>query len=479
LHSLSDAEIWEFRTRARTALVGYVRERLAHQLAVQGAAEADVKAATGIFDPNALTLGFARRFATYKRPNLMLHDPERLARLLRNRERPFQLVVAGKAHPNDEAGQALIEQWVTFTHRADVCNHVVFLADYDMLVAERLVQGVDVWINTPRRPWEACGTSGMKVLVNGGLNLSELDGWWAEAYTPAVGWAIGDQQDHGDDPSWDTAEADALYALLEGELASTFYARDDDGIPTAWVARVRESMAQLTPAFSSSRMVRQYLQEYYLPAATAYQHRAAAGARCGAQILAWRESLAKHWAEVRIAGTEVSSRDGEHAFHVRVHLGELSPTDVSVELYADAADGRTPVRQAMSSGERDGNVCRFSAATGDPVSSRRVDSSGSASDRVGRRAKQFTLTVRPYDRECRDQQNHCCNRACQRGGSPEHGGGHNDQRKNGHEREHHGAADSPLLSRRVSQGCPCRKQRRHDRHLDTLAVQRAFHHAFG
>ena len=361
LHSLSDAEIWEFRTRARTALVGYVRERLAHQLAVQGAPEADVKAATGLFDPNALTLGFARRFATYKRPNLMLHDPERLARLLRNRERPFQLVVAGKAHPNDEAGQALIEQWVTFTHRADVCNHVVFLADYDMLVAERLVQGVDVWINTPRRRWEACGTSGMKVLVNGGLNLSELDGWWAEAYTPAVGWAIGDQQDHGDDPSWDTAEADALYALLEGELASTFYARDDDGIPTAWVARVRESMAQLTPAFSSSRMVRQYLQEYYLPAATAYQHRAAAGARCGAQILAWRESLAKHWAEVRIAGTEVSSRDGEHAFHVRVHLGELSPTDVSVELYADAADGRTPVRQAMSSGERDGDVCRFSA----------------------------------------------------------------------------------------------------------------------
>ncbi len=293
LHSLSDAEIWEFRTRARTALVGYVRERLAHQLAVQGAPEADVKAATGIFDPNALTLGFARRFATYKRPNLMLHDPERLARLLRNRERPFQLVVAGKAHPNDEAGQALIEQWVTFTHRADVC--------------------------------------------------------------------IGDQQDHGDDPSWDAAEADALYALLEGELASTFYARDDDGIPTAWVARVRESMAQLTPAFSSSRMVRQYLEEYYLPAATAYQHRTAAGARCGAQILAWRESLAKHWAEVRIAGTEVSSRDGEHAFHVRVHLGELSPTDVSVELYADAADGRTPVRQAMSSGERDGDVCRFSA----------------------------------------------------------------------------------------------------------------------
>src|SRR6266478_9305132 len=197
--------------RARTALVGSIREHLARQLAAQGASDAEMTAASRIFDPDVLTLGFARRFATYKRPNLLLHDPERLARLLRNRERPFQLVVAGKAHPNDEAGQALIEQWVTFTHRADVCNHVVFLADYDMLVAERLVQGVDVWINTPRRRWEACGTSGMKVLVNGGLNLSESDGWWAEAYSPEVGWALGDGQEHGDDTSWDATEATALY----------------------------------------------------------------------------------------------------------------------------------------------------------------------------------------------------------------------------------------------------------------------------
>ena len=362
LHALSDAEIWKFRTRARTTLVGYLREHLTRQLEEQSAPDADVTAAGRIFDPNVLTLGFARRFATYKRPNLLLHDPERLARILKNRERPLQLVVAGKAHPHDAAGQALIEQWLTFMHRADVRNQVVFLADYDMLVAERLVQGVDVWINTPRRPWEACGTSGMKVLVNGGLNLSELDGWWAEAYRPAVGWAIGDQQDHGDDPAWDAAEADALYALLEGDVASAFYTCDERGIPVAWVARVRESMAHLTPAFSSSRMVRRYLDAYYLPAAAAYRHRAAADARCGAALLQWRERLARDWPAVRIAETNVCSREGEHVFSVRVNLGDLSPSDVSVELYADAVDDRAPTSQPMTSAERIGELWIFSAA---------------------------------------------------------------------------------------------------------------------
>ena len=179
-----------------------------------------------LFDPNTLTLGFARRFATYKRPNLLLHDPERLLRLLTNPQRPVQLIIAGKAHPADQAGQALIQEWIHFIRQPEVRPHVIFLSDYDMLLTEHLVQGVDVWINTPRRPWEACGTSGMKVLVNGGINLSELDGWWAEAYTPEVGWALGDGQEHGDDPAWDAAEADALYDLLEREVIPEFYTRD-------------------------------------------------------------------------------------------------------------------------------------------------------------------------------------------------------------------------------------------------------------
>ena len=200
-----------------------------------------------LFDPNILTLGFARRFATYKRPNLLLHDPARLLRLLTNPQRPVQLIIAGKAHPADATGQAMIQQWIRFIRTPEARPHAIFLSDYDMHLTERLVQGVDVWLNTPRRPWEASGTSGMKVLVNGGINLSELDGWWAEAYTPEVGWALGDGQEHGDDPAWDAAEAEALYDLLEREVIPEFYARDEQGIPTAWVARMRESMARLTP----------------------------------------------------------------------------------------------------------------------------------------------------------------------------------------------------------------------------------------
>ncbi len=212
------ARLWQFRTAASKSLVEYARERLARQLAACGASPEAVDEAKHLFDPNALTLGFARRFATYKRPNLLLHDPERLLRLLNNPQRPVQIIIAGKAHPADQAGQALIQEWIRFIRRPEARPHVIFLSDYDMLLTEHLVQGVDVWINTPRRPWEACGTSGMKVLVNGGINLSELDGWWAEAYGPDVGWALGDGQDHGDDPAWDAAEAEALYDLLEREV---------------------------------------------------------------------------------------------------------------------------------------------------------------------------------------------------------------------------------------------------------------------
>ena len=175
-----------------------------------------------------------------------------------NPQRPVQLIIAGKAHPADAAGQALIREWMHFIRRAGARASVIFLSDYDMQLTEQLVQGVDVWLNTPRRPWEASGTSGMKVLVNGGINLSVLDGWWAEAYTPEVGWALGDGQEHGDDPAWDAVEAEALYDLLEHEVIPEFYARDQQGIPIAWVTRMRKSMAQLTPRFSTNRVVREY-----------------------------------------------------------------------------------------------------------------------------------------------------------------------------------------------------------------------------
>ena len=295
-----------------------------------------------MFDPNVLTLGFARRFATYKRPNLLLHDPARLVRILTDPRRPVQLIIAGKAHPADRPGQDLIQQWTQFIRRPEVRPHATFLADYDMLLTDRLVQGVDVWINTPRRPWEASGTSGMKVLVNGGLNLSELDGWWAEAYTPEVGWALGDGREHGDDPAWDAAEAEALYDLLEREVIPEFYTRDERGIPTAWVARMRESMARLAPRYSADRTVREYTEQHYLPGAAAYRARSAGKGEFGEQTIRWRRTLESKWPALRFGEVRIETRGDQHVFEAQVYLNDLDPNMVRVELYANGIGGGRP-----------------------------------------------------------------------------------------------------------------------------------------
>jgi starch phosphorylase len=215
-------------------------------------------------------------------------------------------------------------------------------------VAERLVQGIDLWINTPRRPWEACGTSGMKALVNGGLNLSELDGWWAEAYAPEVGWAIGDRKDRGDDPAWDAAEADALYTLLEGDITSAFYTRDAHDVPRGWVARMRESMARLTPAFSANRTVREYTTACYLPAAAAWRERDADNARLGAAVLARRQALERAWPTAAFGPVAVQTDDASHRFRVQLDLGSLDPDDVQVELFAEGRNGNGPERHPLS-----------------------------------------------------------------------------------------------------------------------------------
>src|SRR5580658_5274736 len=312
IRAASDFNLWQLRADTCKALVEYVRRLYGRQLAARGASPEDVAQAALVLDENILTLGFARRFATYKRPNLLLHDPERLVKILTNPERPVQLVLAGKAHPADLAGQEMITQWFEFAHRPEVQSRVVFLSDYDVLMAEHLVQGVDLWVNTPRRPWEASGTSGMKVLVNGGLNLSELDGWWAEAYSPEVGWAIGDGHEHGDDPSWDAAEADSLYAVLEKEVVPEFYTRDQNGIPRSWVARMRESMARLTPAFSANRAVRQYTEEHYLAAATAFRERGQNRGSMGVELVAWQAQLAKNWSALRF-GSATVEQQGEQS----------------------------------------------------------------------------------------------------------------------------------------------------------------------
>jgi len=347
IRCLSDAELWQFRTAATQSLVEYARRHLSRQLAASGAPTEAVAEAKHLFDPNALTLGFARRFATYKRPDLLLYDRARLLRLLANSERPVQLIIAGKAHPADQPGRDLIRQWIQFIRQPEVRPHIIFLSDYDMLLTEHLVQGVDVWINTPRRPWEACGTSGMKVLVNGGLNLSELDGWWAEAYTPEVGWALGDGQEHGDDPAWDAAEAATLYERLERDVIPEFYARDSSGIPTAWVKRMRESMARLTPRFSADRAVRDYTEQHYVPAAAAYRQRVANKGAVAKQMTEWRQRLEQKWPALHFGLVTVDTRGAQHEFTVQVYLADLDPAAVRVELYANGVTGNPPVRQEM------------------------------------------------------------------------------------------------------------------------------------
>src|SRR5262249_22797816 len=347
MRGVSDAELWQLRSNARAKLIHFSRRRLARELAASGASAAEVDEASRILDHKVLTHGFARRFATYKRPTLLLHDPERLVRLLTNPHQPVQLLIAGKAHPADEPGQALIRQWIDFIRRRpEVHQHAVFLPDYDMLLTEQLVQGVDVWINNPRRPWEACGTSGMKVLVNGGLNLSELDGWWAEAYEPGVGWAI--QKEHVDDPQSDAAEAEALYSKLEEEIIPLFYHRDSRGFPVGWLSHVRESMARLTPQYSADRAVREYTEKYYLLAASLYHERSQQDGARAARLLSWQRALAERWPSLHLGEMKVETNDGQHDFRVYIHLGELSPDSVNVEVYADALPGGQLERHTMS-----------------------------------------------------------------------------------------------------------------------------------
>jgi starch phosphorylase len=352
IRAVSDDVLWKLRTSNCEELVRFVRLRTQRQMAAYGAPPEDVEAAKTIFNPDALTLGFARRFATYKRPNLLLHDSARLAKILTNQKYPVQLVIAGKAHPADQSGKDMIREWIHFLRRHDIRQHAVFLVDYDMLLAERIVEGVDVWINTPRRPWEASGTSGMKVLANGGLNLSELDGWWAEAYDPHLGWALGDGKEHDDDPGWDAAEALQMYDILEHDIIAKFYERDEDGLPHKWIALMRESMARLTPEFSANRAVREYTEKYYVPSASRYREREASNGALARQILLWQKTVAEHWSKLSFGRLDCETSGDFHDFRVEVLLDDLDPDALLVELFAQSPEGEPPLRQPMTRGER-------------------------------------------------------------------------------------------------------------------------------
>jgi glycogen phosphorylase len=370
--SIPDEELWRTHERRRERLVAFTRRRLREQRLAVGAPAADVALASEVLSPDALTIGFARRFTTYKRATLLFRDPDRLARLLNDRERPVQIIIAGKAHPADDPGKDLIRQIVHFTRRPELARSVVFIEDYDIVVARYLVQGVDVWLNTPRRPLEASGTSGMKAALNGALNMSILDGWWDEAYTPEVGWAIGHGEEYNDLEQQDRIEADALYHLLEVDVRPLFYKRGNDRLPRDWIAKVKAAMRAICPEFNTQRMVQQYATQGYMPAAERYASLTAEDGQRTRAVAAWQLRVREQWPEVRIAEVSADSPSSlpvGSTFQVRtsVQLGALSPEDVAVELYEGPLDqqdviGAPNVIRMTWDGSQDDGVFRFSGA---------------------------------------------------------------------------------------------------------------------
>ena len=344
-------ELWRTHERRRERLVAFARRRLRAQLERRGASQAQVEAADEVLDPEALTIGFARRFAPYKRATLLLRDAERLARILADSDRPVQVIFGGKAHPRNDPGKELIRQIVDLARQERFRRNVVFLEDYDMAVARYMVQGVDVWLNTPLRPREASGTSGMKAVANGGLSLSVLDGWWDEAYQPEVGWAIGRGETYDDREYQDQVEAEALYDLLERDVVPLFYDRDINGLPRRWIARMKLSIEALCHFFNTHRMVQEYTEQFYLPGAELYE-RVTADEMAGAKALAaWKTRVQSGWSQVRVEEVETESfRElqvgDKFDARARVHLGSLTPEDVRVELYLGRVDADDNLEEA-------------------------------------------------------------------------------------------------------------------------------------
>jgi starch phosphorylase len=343
---VSDKAIWELRGILRAKLVTEVRRRLRESWLQRGATDAELGWVDGVLDPEVLTIGFARRVPSYKRLTLMLRDRERISNLLLDPERPIQLVIAGKAHPADEGGKQLIQELVRFADEAKVRHRIVFLPDYDMALAQQLVPGVDVWLNNPLRPLEACGTSGMKVVLNGGLNLSILDGWWDEWYESEAGWAIPSAGNVDDEERRDALEAAALYELIENSVAPHFYAKDEAGLPSHWIEMVRHTLTTLGPKVLASRMVRDYVRCLYQPAADAARRIAVDDFGGARQLAEWKDRVRKAWPQVRVDHVEseqptvgvTPSLGGRLPLHVLVTLGGLEPSDVLVQAVAGRVD---------------------------------------------------------------------------------------------------------------------------------------------
>ncbi len=362
--TIPDDELWRVRQRRREQLVNFARARLKTQYEQRNMSEYEIRQTREVLNPDALTIGFARRFATYKRATLLLSDQARLIKLLADPHRPVQILLAGKAHPRDDGGKELIRQIVQFARRDDVRNRIVFLEDYDIGLARQLVQGVDVWLNTPRMLMEASGTSGMKVLPNGGLNLSIPDGWWAEGYHPSAGWSIGKGEEYADPDYQDRMEALALYELLEKEVVPLFYDRNTEGLPRAWIDRIKSSMKLLCPVYNTHRMVAQYAETFYFPKAERYNRLRDKNLELARELVSWKRRMGAGWHEVRVDRVETNDPeatavpDGDpmrplcvgDSLHVTafVNLGQVTPADVTVEVMNGVLDSNRQITKPVA-----------------------------------------------------------------------------------------------------------------------------------
>ena len=342
---IPDAQLWETHQSLKLRLVEFVRERVRIRRTRVGESMEAIRRANSILDPEILTIGFARRFATYKRGALLFSDKERLARLLNDTKRPVQFIFAGKAHPRDEGGKALIKEVYKFSRQEGFENRIVFVEDYDTYIARRLVQGVDLWLNNPLRPLEASGTSGMKLPPNGGLNLSVLDGWWCESYNGKNGWAIGPEIDDGAVEQQSEVDASSLYQLLENQIIPLYYAKPDGKLPLAWLQLMRESIRSVTPVFNTHRMVQEYTERLYRPAELAHDEFARDDCRAAVELSQWKARIRKDWAQVQISDVQIGNEDRHNILvgdalrvSAKVQLGGVDPQHVRVEAYHGEAD---------------------------------------------------------------------------------------------------------------------------------------------
>jgi starch phosphorylase len=342
---IPDAELWRTHERCRERLVAFARTRLKDHLYQVGATAKEIAVADEVLDPEALTIGFARRFATYKRGTLLLRDIERLGRILNHPSRPVQIIFAGKAHPADFEGKELIRQIVQLSLKDEFRHRIVFIEDYDLAVARRMIQGVDIWLNTPRRPLEASGTSGMKVAFNGGLNMSVLDGWWPEGYRGNNGWAVGKGEVYDDIEYQNEVEGRAIYDLLEKEIVPLFYDRGQDGIPRGWLTTMKASLQTICPIFSTERMVQEYTELFYIPSHMQWRKLNEEDQSMARDLAQWKDTIKRLWPQVSIGETQAEI-NGEItvgtmiSIKTEVSLGDISPEDVAVDVYFGVLDSR-------------------------------------------------------------------------------------------------------------------------------------------